>query len=215
MVFAGRRLRLRALLEAGDDAATDAELVALDATAAELGGSRHHWQATLYRATAQLRDGDADAAEPLMREAFELGRAGEPDMARRCFDDQATRHRWLVGAKRDLIPGMREAVESCPWLPVRRAALTFGLAELGRRTEAAVQFEELAREEFASVPRDANWLLTMVFLALACAHLDDGGRARILYDALEPYRDRFTVTGDCTATWGPVAAALDALDPVR
>ena len=213
IAFRGRRLRLRALLEAGDDAAADREIAALDAAAAELGGASHRWQALLYRATAALRDGRIEDARRLAVAARELGQTVAPDLARRCFDDQAGRWRLLAGSDRELIPGLREAAESCPWLVVRRAALVFGFVTAGRRTEALVAFEELARDDFARVPRDANWLATMVLLSLACADLGDRRRARVLRDALAPYREHVAVSGDCTVSWAPVGAALQALAP--
>lgn len=214
MAFRGHRLNLRALLEVGDDAAADRELAALDAAAAQLDGAWHRWQAALCRATCALRDRRTDDAQRLMVEAFEHGRAVDADLARRCFDDQAARHRWLTRATREIVPGLREALESCPWLAVRRAMLAYALASLGRRTEAMVHFEHLASDGFASVPRDANWLMTMVLLSRTCARLEDRPRARILNAALGPYDERHAVTGDCTVTGGPVGVAVAGLAAV-
>jgi hypothetical protein len=116
-----------------------------------------------------------------------------------------------VGSPGELIPILREGVQSCPWLSVRRARLAFGLAELGRKTEAIAEFERLAHDDFAGLPFDGNWLLTMGFLSFACAALGDTARAAALTAALEPYGERFLVSGDATTTWGPVSTALAVL----
>ena len=139
----------------------------------------------------------------------------DAELARRSFGAQLVLHHWLVGRTDELVPLLRDGAESCPWLPIRRARLAFGLAELGRKTEASTELERLAHDDFGSVPRDGNWLMTMAFVSFTAASLGDEPRAALLYHALRPYADRFLVSGDCSTTWGPVATALGVLASAR
>jgi class 3 adenylate cyclase/tetratricopeptide (TPR) repeat protein len=211
MVYRGHDMKLRALLELGDMTAVDREIVQLQQAADVIGKPLFDWQVRSYRAMRALHDGDAAQATRFIREALDAGASVDGDLAQRSVQGQNALRHWLVGDPRELIPILRGGVQSCPWLAVRRARLAFGLAELGRRTEATAEFERLAQDDFAAVPHDGNWLLTMAFLAFTCAALGDVERARALTALLEPYGERFLVSGDATATWGPVSTPLAVL----
>lgn len=211
MVYEGHDMKLRALLELGDMAAVDKELAEMERIAGALGKPLYDWHVRSCRAMRALHAGAADEAQRWMREALELGSRADLELAQRCVQEQAALRHWVAGPPGELIPILRYGVQSCPWLPVRRAGLAFGLADLGRKTEAIAEFERLAQEDFATLPHDGNWLLTMGLLSFACAALGDTARASVLTAALEPYGERFLVGGDATTTWGPVSTALAVL----
>jgi tetratricopeptide (TPR) repeat protein len=211
MVYNGHEMKLRALLELGDMAAVDREIAQLERTASAISKPLFGWHVRSCRAMRALHAGDAREADRWMRDALELGSHADRTLAQRSAQGQAALWHWLVGRPRELIPILRSGVESCPWLAVRRAGLAFGLAELGRKTEAVAEFERLAQDDFRALPHDGNWLLTIGFLAFACAALGDAERARLLTTTLEPYGDRFLVSGDATTTWGPVTTAQAVL----
>jgi class 3 adenylate cyclase/tetratricopeptide (TPR) repeat protein len=212
MLYRGHAMKLHALLEIGDMDGTDRQIETLDQTAVAIGQPLFEWRSGLYRAMRSLHAGDTEDGDRLMLEAFEVGRRVDAEMAGRGLAAQAALARWVSGKPRELIPVLRDGVEGCPWLPVRRARLAFGLAELGRKTEASAEFERLVQDDFASLLRDGNWLLTMGFLSFTCGLLGDQARAVLLADAIAPYADRFFVSGDTTSTWGPVATALAVLE---
>jgi class 3 adenylate cyclase/tetratricopeptide (TPR) repeat protein len=211
MAHRGHLMKLHVLLELGDMAAADRELAELGVSAQSIGMPFYEWQVLSCRAMRALHVGDGEEAKRWMDESLAVGARADPDLAERSLQAQAALHHWLVGHPRELIPILRAGVQSCPWLPVRRARLAFGFAELGRKTEASAEFERLALDDFAVLPRDGNWLMTMGFLSFACAALGDTERARLLTVALEPYAERFIVSGDTTTTWGPVSTALAVL----
>jgi tetratricopeptide (TPR) repeat protein len=211
MVYNGHDMKLRALLELGDMAGVDREIAQLEHTASAIGKPLFGWHVRSCRAMRALHAGDAREADRWMRDALEVGSHADRTLAQRSAQAQAALRHWLVGRPRELIPILRSGVESCPWLAVRRARLAFGLADLGRKTEAVAEFERLAQDDFGALPHDGNWLLTIGFLAFACAALGDAARARSLTAALEPYGDRFLVSGDATTTWGPVSTAQAVL----
>lgn len=211
MAYRAHALKLRALLELGDMARVDQELRELDRLANATHKPLQRWHAQSCRTMRALLGGDIEEGGRSIEAALRLGASADPLLAARAAEPQAALRQWIVGPSRELIPILRGAVQSCPWLAVRRARLAFGLAELGRKTEAIAEFEPLAQDDFVGIPRDGNWLMTMAFLSLACAALGDVERAGVLAEALEPYDDRFLVSGDATTAWGPVSTALAAL----
>jgi DNA-binding NarL/FixJ family response regulator len=67
--------------------------------------------------------------------------------------------------------------------------------EMGLRDEARVEYEKVAAEDFAAMPRDGRWLYCMTYLSEVCAALGDIPRAALLYRLLLPYAQRNIVLG--------------------
>ena len=76
--------------------------------------------------------------------------------------------------------------------------------------EARTEFENLARDEFAQVPRDWNWLASMFVLADICVDLGEAKHAEVLYRLLAPYSARNAMLG-WYHTYGSIAFALGRL----
>ena len=70
-----------------------------------------------------------------------------------------------------------------------RAGEAAFLAEAGA-AEARDRFETLAAHDFADIPRDEHWLVTLTILAQASAALPDVRRAATLYELLLPFAQR-------------------------
>src|SRR6185436_9271478 len=88
---------------------------------------------------------------------------------------------------------VRASIDDFPWYPVHRAALACLLLDAGRVSEARVVFDALARDDFAAIYRDNEWLLGMSVTAEACHLLDDAVAAVVLYDRLEPFAGRHAI----------------------
>ncbi len=86
-----------------------------------------------------------------------------------------------------------------------RAILSSTYATLGRHDEARREFDAVAADGFAALPRDINWLPTMALLADAVMYMGDADRARSLHDQLLPYADAFIFFGVETTPGGAVA----------
>ncbi len=117
------------------------------------------------------------------------------------------------GRLRDLAPMVSAFVRenaAATWQP--------GLArlqvELGDETAARTIFEELARDDFVSVPRDGLWPTCLVYLSEVCAALSDAAQAAVLYRLLLPWADRNIVMGGGTGCWGSAARFLGMLATV-
>jgi len=106
----------------------------------------------------------------------------------------------LRGRLADVEADLRAAVEQSPWFPTPAAALAALYAELGEHESARAAFEGLAADDFAAIPFDDEWLLTIGLLTDTCAALGDSARAAVLYERLEPFANRMIV--------GPIEIAL-------
>lgn len=112
----------------------------------------------------------------------------------------------------DVIGAIRSIRASSPRVaPNWDTGLAFALSEAGDLPEAAELFADLAPDEFAVVPRDLNWLVTMQLLGLVALTLDDRERGQILLNALRPFAHLDATHGSGYASYGPVARVVAAL----
>src|SRR4029453_13263380 len=84
---------------------------------------------------------------------------------------------------------------------------------------APPSFGALAAHDFADIPRDEHWLVTLTTLARACAPLGDRRRAGILYEMLRPFAQRNVVhdllrtySGSVSQYLGLLSQAMGKLD---
>jgi hypothetical protein len=106
-------------------------------------------------------------------------------------------------------------VEQYPDIPSWRCGLAMLYAQLGRLEEARQEFERVAVDDFAGLPRDLFWLIGMALLADVCCALGDRARAGVLYDLLLPYAGRTMVTGRAVVCAGSARDSLAILAALR
>ena len=95
-----------------------------------------------------------------------------------------------------------------------RCALAEFYHRSGRTAEARREFEALAADDFASVPRDTMWLQGMHLLAGTCARFGDARRAAVLYENLKPFAGRIAVAWPLVTVIGPIDEPLGMLAAV-
>jgi hypothetical protein len=83
-------------------------------------------------------------------------------------------------------------------------------AELGHRDEAQALVDGIARDDFAALPRDANWH-AICELADACADLGDAPHADRLYEHLLPHAHLFPVMARAIGCYGSAEYFLGRL----
>jgi hypothetical protein len=115
------------------------------------------------------------------------------------------------GRLAELWEPVRSYSENFPQIPAWRGALIAIAAESGWNDQARAIFEELAVDEFATIPRDFGWLIAMTHLAIGCAALGDRDRAAILHKALLPFAGRYAVVAAAIVTLGPISRSLGLL----
>ena len=84
-------------------------------------------------------------------------------------------------------------------------------AATGRDDDARRAIEIVAADDFATVPRDMNWLSTIASAAEVCATLGDAQRARTVRSLLEPYADHMVISARAAHHQGSVAYFLARL----
>ena len=198
------------LAEADMDGALrcDAERAAI---AAELHQPMLRWFAGLGRTLLVLVGGDAEQAERLATEAFELGNElGQPD-AMTFFGSFLLQIRWHQGRGVELIPLLEQFIEANPDLPYRSVLALF-LTHAGKYAEANALADQLAADDY-SFPPDVAWLSSTIYAAEAVCRLGRRPDAQTLYDRLAPSADyvattRVNLTGAVAHYLGVLAMTL-------
>jgi hypothetical protein len=158
--------------------------------AEELRAPIYRHSVSRFRMARALADGRLDEAERLNSEILELGRKVDDANSQLLF---AMLTGWLqyfrggLFPTRDLVEGLLARISFLG--PISLAFAAFLHAELDEPEPARLHFDHLARNEFADVPRDEAWLITLAVAAEACAYLGDRRRAEVLYELLLPYAD--------------------------
>jgi DNA-binding SARP family transcriptional activator len=93
----------------------------------------------------------------------------------------------------EVVDAVLELVERYPAVPAWRCVVAFVYAGLDRPRDAQREVEALASNDFADLPRDFLWLVTLALLSDVVASIDDPLRAEQLYPLLLPFADRCAV----------------------
>jgi tetratricopeptide (TPR) repeat protein len=180
------------------------------ALADELKQPSQQWYSAVMRAAWALLRGKFSEGEQLVEEARRLGRRAQTwdaDFAYRISMFVLRREQGRLQEIEELI---RLSLDEHAGYRSFRALVPLLEWELGREDEARRSFDELAAADLAKLPRDGEWLFSLAVLAEAAAHLEDGDRAAILYQLLEPYARLNASTSGAVAV-GSVARYLAIL----
>jgi len=119
--------------------------------------------------------------------------------------------RMVQGQVEDREQAILRYIENFPEIPSMRATLANLYFRLGRREDAQREFDQVAAHDFATLPRDTSWVVTMANLAYVCSYINDVRRAAILYDQLLPYAPRQCVIGGAAIGTGSILRFLGIL----
>jgi tetratricopeptide (TPR) repeat protein len=193
------------LMEQGRPIEARAQTATLRRLIDELRQPARLWLAFTNRALLALMAGEYEEAERWILQELNAGYRPTPG-----FDDliAARSHLFLLrreqGRTAEEEATLRASVEAFPWYPFHRAALALLLLDVGRDVEARQVFEGIARDDFAALYPDNEWLFGMALASEACWRLDDRGAAAVLYALLAPYSGRHAI--------GLAEGSLGALD---
>ena len=212
VAYQGAFLRTMALISAGDLEAADDAVETAERLASELRMPSFLPWIVSYRAMRAHLAGRFDEARELaVRAAEQANAAGaDPEVSMTLLGGQIISFQLYQGGMEALIPFIQEAVNQLPQHPIVRCSLAMLAAEYGNEPVAREAIEPLVRDGFASMQRDANWLMAMWALANTTTALGDAEIAQTLYDMLLPFSDRW-VTATVSICFGPVAGSLGAL----
>ena len=189
----GYEYRITALIELGDMAGAKADLAAMAKLAAELRQPSQDWCAAVYSALVALLEGDLAEAERLIANARSFGERGLSWNAALSYGIQLYMLRREQGRLDEVEDLVRRSVDEFPKYPIYRCALAQMAAELGDTAEASDALEALAADDFAELPFDEDWLVSMALLAETATALGDVERAAALYGRLLPYGERVAI----------------------
>jgi class 3 adenylate cyclase len=210
LVVTAHTWRITDLLELGDVDSAYREIDAFEAIAEDLRQPTYFWWVAMWRAMRPLLEGRLEEAEQLALKALSQGQRAQAGGAGALFGVQTTDLRWKQGRLAELEGPIRNLIEQSPEVPVWRCALALVLVETGKEDEARKVFGELA-ESGSDLPRDANWLVSVLLLGDVCHLLEHVERAEPLYEMLLPYSERCIVTGIGATVVGSASRPLGSL----
>ncbi|MBI4517982.1 MAG: AAA family ATPase [Deltaproteobacteria bacterium] len=203
--------QVSAFLQRGDAVAADVALRSCADLAQAMRRPFYVWRVAVVRAMRALLHGAHAEAEDLAHQALAVGQRAQSVNARLAFATQLFGLRRDQGRLEELEGTARWAVDEYPAIPGLHCALALLYSELGRATEARAEFERFGANDFAALPRDANWLNVLDKLAQVCAFLHDAPRAARLYKLLLPYAEHAVVVAFGDACDGAAARSLGLL----
>jgi hypothetical protein len=202
------------LLELDDLAGSDVALETLERLAADSHDPRAQAYVPLERSRRIALEGSFAEAEQLTAVAGRLGANLRDSTIPMQTRAQIVGVRWAQGRIGETHQDLKRFVDGYPAMPVFRAALALASCETGRDGEARREFRLLAVDDFAGLPRDNVWLLSMAFLSETCAYLEDASGAAVLYRLFSPFDGRNVTSPDAIFA-GPVARYLGLLAKAR
>ena len=209
---AGYHLLACMQLQAGNVAAAYEAIQASHRLAERLGDPHHLWISTGLLVTRALLEGDLRAADALIDTSAEHGRrAFGPLAAETVLVQRLTlfSQEGRVDAARELLDAFRRLQ---PFNPAFRAVHALWLAEQGDLYAARAELEAMAANDFAAVPHDGYWLISMCCLAFVFrAEIDAPAIAEALYARLLPHADETITLGNGRVCIGAVGGPLGIL----
>jgi DNA-binding CsgD family transcriptional regulator len=199
--------RLPLYLELGEIAGVDADLGALTGITDRLRQRTYSIQRVCSHVMLALMRGEFADAEKLILKVQGLLVAEHSDLlGMQIFTLRRDQGR-LAALQPVVSTFLRQQSAASVWRP----GLALIYVELDKRDDARAEFEELAADDFAAIPRDGRWLYCMVYLSEVCAALGDAARAATLYRLLSPYSGHNIVFGAGIACGGSADRYLGLL----
>jgi tetratricopeptide (TPR) repeat protein len=209
----GRRLRVVALLEAGDIFGVDAEVAAFSQLADALHQPAYGWYVPLWRGLRAAMRGQMAEQQALAVEAEEMGRRGASVNS----DLLVTAQRWFCRLEAGEVDAAVALFEDLGFLDsswdlgvqvVPTVALHWLAA--GRPEEARALLDR-STDELRAAVRDSEWVPMLAQVAEVCAGLGGHDLAPWVYESLRPFAHRWAVEGIGAYAHGSVGRHLGQL----
>ncbi|PWU24691.1 MAG: hypothetical protein C5B48_05110 [Candidatus Rokuibacteriota bacterium] len=214
----GYEERVLTLIGLGDRRRAEIELEAMGKLAEKLRQPAQLWLVAVLRALLALHDGRLEAAEELVFEARKVGERTESWNVAVSHGLQLFLLRREQGRLTEIDHLIRTFADRYASYVIWRCVFASAALALGRVTDGQAELDALARDDFAGIPFDEQWLVSLTLLAEAAAALNDQARATSLYRLLLPFEDRVAVsypeisTGSVARSLGMLAATAEQLD---
>ena len=207
----GHQWRTADVLEQGDRSEVDHEIAAHAQFTEELQQPQLRWHNLVFQAMNALRQGQLIEGERLVHEALNSGLRVQSQSPFIFFNAQLYQLRTFQGRFQDLEETVKHLIQQYPHFIIWQCALAYLYCELNRREEASRIFAPLAADDFASLPRDLNWSISVALLSETCCFLGNTRAAGLLYDQLLPLAKQHIVVGQAVASYGSASYYLGLL----
>ncbi len=202
--------RLRALITFGRLDEADAVLARHQEVSARGRYAAFQFVGWAFEVVLELARGRFAEAEAAAERAHAFGAADNTPFDAGVYGLQMFALRREQGRLGEVAPVLELVASRQVEQPLWRPGLAALYSDLDMLDEARREFEALAADGFASVPRDSVWPACATFLAEVCLRLGDVERAALLYDELTPYSGRNLMVG-MTICFGPADRFLAGL----
>jgi class 3 adenylate cyclase/tetratricopeptide (TPR) repeat protein len=211
LLILGKTWLITDLLELAELDLVDGKVQLHEELAETLRQPYYAWLAKSHRACGALLRGHFSEAERLANEAWSIGQQSSYSDAVQGFGTHMFVLRSEQGRLDELVSDIEDFAREYPTVSGWRAGLCFAYAETGRQSDARVEFERIAADDFREIPVDANFIGALSLLAITSALLGDARRAGQLYLLLAPYAQRLVVFGAGICCFGAVSHWLGLL----
>jgi class 3 adenylate cyclase len=209
LALQARQFRLAALLELGDIDAVWREIDACAQLEAKIGSPGG--MSERFRTMRSLLEGNFDQAERYLFELLAIGQRRSDQVLLITFAGQFGQLRGEQGRIDELEELLKRSAAESPGFTPTRCGIAFLYARAGRHTEAKLEFEFLAVDDFARIRRDWNWLGSIALLSDVASFLNDKPRAAVMYSLLLPFAGRSATLGWGDIYYGPITHYLALL----
>ena len=214
MTLAARSRHVDTLLELDELAAADIAMETLERLARAARDARAGAFVPLHRARRAALEGRFDEAERLIAEVAASSADLELSTIPITIAAQRVVLAWQRHGAASILEHVRVYADNMPAMPCWRAGLAAALAATGRAAEARLEYDRLAADGFAALPRDNLWLAAMALLTETVAGLEASVGAAAVYAELAPFAGRNIVL-PTSAFLGPVDMWLGILARVE
>ncbi|HEY8173410.1 MAG TPA: AAA family ATPase [Dehalococcoidia bacterium] len=206
-----RLWRLTDLAQLGDMNAVKAEIPVTTALADEMREPAYSGWRPMWEGMLAQREGRFDEAERHLGEMTSIvQRVQHPNYVGSLLAQIYTL-RWMQGRLDELQPALLQNVKETPDSRVIQAALAHVHSHAGRLEPAREMFEQLAANDFTDIPRDINWMVSLMLASTIARQLGDSARAALLYPMLEPYNGQEVTVGNAVIADGSASRSLGEL----
>jgi tetratricopeptide (TPR) repeat protein len=207
----GRRLRVVALLEAGEVVKADEEIAAFADRADRLGQVVYSWYVPLWRAMRAVSEGRLATAAQLRHDAERLGALAHSENAAMLTGSQLAMLRCELGDA-DAIAFFEDVMVRWPGLAaMARPGLSHAYAAAGEMKRAREVLAVVDLDGYSIDALGSEWLPSVVMLAYAAALTSTDNLTARLYSAIIPFRARHAIDGIGCYDMGSVERALGML----
>ncbi len=189
--------RIYDLVALGDVARWNSDVDAHQRLADAVGEPFYTYSARAMAVAQVINAGRFPEAERMAGEAHAIGQQLGVDTVEGALGVQMFTIRREQGRLREVAPFVQHFVEDRGAGAAWRPGLAVIYADVERHADAAAEFERLAAEDFASIPRDSLWQASLCYLVDVCDYLQDAERAAIAVRHAAALRPAHRGAGQC------------------